>query len=149
MCVYENLCRVGVCLECHLHCTLSMNVHVTQLFMVPQYSVSHCHLAIQQRMMDVEGSATNYPLYTDGRGCPSSSCTSITSRLSYSSFAIHVIAAFHSMWEEIEHDKLLLFVEADFTVYRPTSIYLGWVHSSFNLTVMCTRSHKLILGKHV
>lgn len=68
MCVYMRIC--GSVWVLRVNC--SMHVHLMQ-----QNIVSHCHLAIQQRVIDVSGSATNYPLYTVERSSSSSSCSSV------------------------------------------------------------------------
>lgn len=67
-------------------------VHVMQLLLVHRNCISHFHPAIQQRTMDVRGSATNYLLYIDERGCASSPWCSISSPLSFSFFVIHVLS---------------------------------------------------------
>lgn len=74
------VCVWVVCVNCSVHWSLC--VHVMQLPLVLWNSISHSPPAVQQRMMDVTGSETNYPLYTDERGWPSSPCAPISYPLS-------------------------------------------------------------------
>lgn len=52
--------------DCSAHPSLCL--HIMLLLLLLWNSVSHCHLAVQQRMIDVSRSETNYPLCSDERG---------------------------------------------------------------------------------